>query len=134
MDGFGLTDMNSDGDDDLFHDLLNIHSTLAEQIMELPEEYFKYITKERYEGISNLLKWWRNHQSTYPNLAQMAFVLFGISAMSSECERAFSKASYTISACRSNLSSDIVEEGETLRSWVSAGTIKMEAPAVEEIE
>ncbi len=47
MDGFGLTNMNSDGDDDLFHGLLDIHSTPAEQIMELPDEYVKYITKER---------------------------------------------------------------------------------------
>ena len=82
--------------------------------MELPDEYVKYITKERDKGISNPLQWWRDHQSTYPNLAQMAFDLFAIPAMSSECEQAFSKASYKISARRSNLSSDIVEGGETL--------------------
>ena len=62
----------------------------------------------------------------------MAFDLFAIPAMSSECEQAFSKASYKISARRSNLSSDIVEGGETLRSWVSAGVIKMGAPAVKD--
>ena len=51
---------------------------------------------------------------TYPNLAQMAFDLFAIPAISFECKRAFSKASYTISARRSNLSRDIVEGSETL--------------------
>ncbi len=126
--------MNSDSNDDLFHGLLDIYSTPAEQIMELFDKYVKYITKERYESISNLLQWWRGHQSTYPNLAQMAFDLFDISTMSSECERDFSKASYTISAFRSNLLSEIVEGGETLRSWISVGIIKMGAPAVEEIE
>ncbi len=64
----------------------------------------------------------------------MAFDLFAIPVMSSECERAFSKASYTISARCNNLSSDIVEEDETPRSWVSAGVIKIGAPAVDEIE
>ncbi len=64
----------------------------------------------------------------------MAFDFFAILAMSSECERAFSKASYTISVRRSNLSSDMVEGSETLRSWVSAGVVKMGTPAVDEIE
>lgn len=64
----------------------------------------------------------------------MAFDLFAILAVSSECEKAFSKASYTMSARCSNLSSDIVEGAETLRSWVLAGVIKMGAPAAEEIE
>ena len=59
----------------------------------------------------------------------MAFDLFAIPAMSSECERIFSKASYTISARRSNLSNDIVESGEALRSWVSAGVVKLGAPS-----
>ncbi len=54
--------------------------------------------------------------TTYPNLAQLAFDLCAIPAMSSECERSFSKASYTISARRSTLGNDIVEAGEVLRS------------------
>ncbi len=64
----------------------------------------------------------------------MAFDLFAIFAMSSEYKGAFSKASNTISAPCSNLSSDIAERGEILRSLISAGVIKMGAPAVDEIE
>ncbi len=128
------TFIDSNDDDDLFHSLLNTDSTPAEETTELPDEYVKYITKKKDESVSNPLQWWRVHQSAYPNLAQMALDLFAIPAMSSECERAFSKASYTISARRSNLSSDIVEGGETFRSWVSAGVIKMRAPAIDEIE
>lgn len=51
----------------------------------------------------------------------MASDFFAIPAMSSECERAFSKASHTISARRSNLSQEIIERGEVLRSWINAG-------------
>ena len=46
--------------------------------------------------VNNPLQWWRDNQSTYPNLSRMAFDFFAIPAMSSECERAFSKASYTL--------------------------------------
>lgn len=66
--------------------------------------------------------------TTYPNLAQMAFDLCAIPAMSSECERSFSKASYTISAWRSTLGNDTVEAGEVLRSWVSADMVVSSAP------
>ena len=57
---------DSDGDDDLFHGLLDTRSTPAEQIMELPDEYVKYITKEKDEGISNPLQWWRDHNLSKP--------------------------------------------------------------------
>ncbi len=45
-----------DGNDDLFHDLLNIYSTTTEQTSELPDEYIKYVTKKRDETVSNLLR------------------------------------------------------------------------------
>lgn len=59
----------------------------------------------------------------------MAYDLFAILAMSSECERNFSMASYTISARQSNLLNDIMESGEPLRSWVSDGVVKLGAPS-----
>lgn len=55
----------------------------------------------------------------------MVFNLFAIPAMSSECERTFSNASYTIAARRSNLSSDIVERRECLRSWISSEVVQI---------
>lgn len=66
--------------------------------------------------------------TTYLNLAQMACDLFAIPEMSSECERSFSKARYTISARRSTLGNDVVEAGEVLRSWVSADMVVLSAP------
>ncbi len=61
----------------------------------------------------------------------MAFDLFAIPAMSSECEWSFSKASYTISAWRSNLGNDIVEAEEVLRSWVSTNMVVLNAPTTD---
>ena len=90
--------MDFDGEDDPFHGLLNTRTIQADPNVEVVDEYVKYITKDRDEDVRNPLQWWRDHRSTYPNLAQMAIDLFAIPAMSSECERSFSKASYTISA------------------------------------
>ncbi len=54
--------------------------------------------------------------------------------MSSKYRRAFSKPSYIIFTCCSNLSSDIAERGEKFLSWVSEDVIKIEAFSVEEME
>ena len=81
------------------------------------DEYTLYIIKDRpKKSIPNPLEWWRLHQDIYPNLSRMAFDIFAVPAMSSECEMVFSRASYTIAARRGNLNSDIVEAGETLHS------------------
>ncbi len=107
--------MNSNGEDDSFHGLLNTRTIRADLDFEVVDEYVKYITKDRDEDVQNPLHWWQDYQSTYPNLAQMAFDHFAISTMPSECKRSFSKASYTISARQSKLSNDVVESRELLR-------------------
>lgn len=66
-----------------------------------------------------------NDKGAYPNLPQMAFDLFAMPAISSKCERAFSKASYSITARRSQLGIDIVEAVESLRSRINAGVISV---------
>lgn len=58
----------------------------------------------------------------------MAFDLFAVPAMSSECEREFSKASYKIIPRRSQPSVDILEAGETLRSWINSGIVNVGVP------
>ncbi len=120
--------VDSDREDDLFNRLLSTTEISSAPVTEFQDEYIKYINKEKDDDIRNSLKWWREYQNTYPNLTQMAFDLFAIPAMSSECERSFSKASYTISAQRSNLSNDIVEAGEVLRLWVSTNMVILSAP------
>ncbi len=61
----------------------------------------------------------------------MAFDLFAIPSMSSECERSLSKASYTISTRRSNLDNDVFEAGEVLTSWLSTNMVVLSAPTTD---
>ena len=89
--------IDSDGENDPFHGLLNNCTIRGEPDVEVVDEYVKYITKDRDKDVRNPLQLWRDHQSTYPNLLQMASDLFAIPAISSESERSFSKASCTIS-------------------------------------
>jgi hypothetical protein len=51
----------------------------------------------------------------------MAYDLFAMPAMSSECERAFSSAKRLIAEQRYNLKSDIIEADQCLRSWLKNG-------------
>lgn len=88
----------------------------ADPNIKMVDKYIKYITKNQDKDVWNPLQWWQDHQSTYPSLALMAFDFFAIPAILSECEQSFSKSNYTISACWSNLSNDIMKSGETLRS------------------
>ena len=121
--------VNFDGKDDPSYGLLNTRIILADPNFKVVDKYVKYITINQDKDVQNPLQWWHDHRSTYPNLAPMTFHFFAISAMSSECEQSFSKISYTIVACRSNLSNVTVESGEEPRSWVSAGIVKLDAPS-----
>lgn len=58
----------------------------------------------------------------------MAFDLFAISAMSSECKRVFNRATYIISSKKSNLKSDIVETEETLYFKITSKVISIVFP------
>lgn len=63
----------------------------------------------------------------------MTFDLFAILTMLFKYKQAFSKARFIISACQSNLSSDIIERNETFQSLASAIVIKIKALALKEI-
>jgi hypothetical protein len=68
------------------------------------------------------LRWWRERgEHLYPTLAVMAYDLFAMPAMSSECERAFSNAKRLIAEQRYNLKSDIIEADQCLKSWLKNG-------------
>jgi len=65
------------------------------------------------------LRWWRERgEELYPTLAEMAYDLFAIPAMSSECERAFSAAKRMITDERYRLKEDIIEADQCLKSWI----------------
>ena len=51
----------------------------------------------------------------------MAYDLFSMPAISSECERAFSSAKQLIAEQRYNLKSDIIEADQCLKSWLKNG-------------
>ena len=68
------------------------------------------------------LRWWRERgQHLYPTLAKVAFNLFAIPGMSSECERSFSDAGNLITDHRYNLKNDIIQADQCLKSWFKNG-------------
>ncbi len=67
------TYIDSDSEDDPFHRLPNTGTIRADSDVKVVDEYVKYITKDRDEDVRNPLQWWRDHHSTYSNLAQMVF-------------------------------------------------------------
>jgi hypothetical protein len=78
------------------------------------------------DGVGNIIKkqmeplrWWRERgERLYPTLAVIAYDLFAMPAISSECERAFSNAKRLIAEQRYNLKSDIIEADQCIKSWL----------------
>jgi hypothetical protein len=73
--------------------------------------------------ISNPITRWREHKATYPKLAQMAYDLLSIPAMSAECERVFSQAKLVVNDTRNRMTDDTVDAIQCLRTWTSQGAI-----------
>jgi hypothetical protein len=68
------------------------------------------------------LRWWRERgKHLYPTLATMAYNLFSIPSISSECERAFSASKRMITDERYNLKTDIIEADQCIKSWIKNG-------------
>ncbi|KAM0689944.1 hypothetical protein Q7P36_008710 [Cladosporium allicinum] len=68
------------------------------------------------------LRWWRERgEQLYPTLAIMAYDLFAMPAISSECERAFSNAKRLVTDERHRLKSEIIEADQCIKSWLKNG-------------
>lgn len=68
------------------------------------------------------LRWWRERgEASYPTPATMAYDLFAMPGMSSECERAFSSAKRMITDERYSLKPDIIEADLCLKNWFNSG-------------
>jgi hypothetical protein len=68
------------------------------------------------------LLWWRERgEHLYPTFAIMAYDLFAMPVMSSECERAFSSAKKLMNEQRYNLKTDIIEADQCIKSWLKNG-------------
>lgn len=59
---------------------------------------------------SNLLAWWKAHESLYPNLAMLVKHYLAVSATSVPSERVFSTAGDIVTASRSALTTDNVDK------------------------
>jgi hypothetical protein len=81
----------------------------------------KLVTKSY---VDQPLRWWRERgESLYPILATIAYDLFAMPGMSSECERAFSSAKRLITDERYSLKSDIIEADQCVKSWLKNGIV-----------
>lgn len=63
------------------------------------------------------LKWWKDHESSYRNLAQVAIKYLGTTATTVPCERLFSKTGYIMDKKRSSLSGHSLNKLLCLSSW-----------------
>ena len=59
------------------------------------DEVERYLS-ERPKQVDDPLAWWRANRKQYPQLSTMAFDYLSIPAMSSECERLFSRAKHCV--------------------------------------
>jgi hypothetical protein len=94
-----------------------------------PSEWDRFFNTRREKDEkyrNNPLLWWKENHQKYPVLAQMAFDLFGCPAMSSECERLFSKAGHVLSTSRPRLSAGMGEAQLLIASWIKAGIINVD--------
>ena len=82
-------------------------------------ELDRYLTDElSLEGYENTpLRWWQEvGKSRYPTLAGLAFTLFAAPAISSECERGFSRAGKIVTDKRYSLKADIIKADQLIKS------------------
>lgn len=78
--------------------------------------------------IDSPLTWWKERgERLYPLLAQIAYDLFSIPAMSSECERIFSLTKKVATDERYQLKCDIIEADVCLKSWLQQRLVNSNA-------
>ena len=72
--------------------------------------------------------WWLKpkQRTQFPLLSRMAVDIYSISATSSEAERVFSGANYTVSDHRNSLKSRTLELFECSESWFRTGLVTEE--------
>ena len=101
---------------DAFEQFLNPPNFYTNQPTSSIDEYDEYL-KIRAAKCEEPLAWWAGRREEWPNLFRMAMDILSIPLMSSECERIFSSAGWTLSDRRSGLKEDIIEATTCLRGW-----------------
>ncbi len=78
--------------------------------------YEQYLERP-HDDLKDLLNYWHVQEKLRPDLAQLAYDMLSIPAMSTECERLFSSAKLLLTDQRQRLKDDIIEANECLRAW-----------------
>jgi hypothetical protein len=96
----------------------------------IADEFQRYCEQAQVETDSPL-RWWREIVMTkYPHLAQMAFDVLSIPAMSDEPERIFSRMGIMITKRRNHLEQDIIQATQCLYSWDKAEFVDILHPGI----
>jgi hypothetical protein len=95
------------------------------QKVAVPDEFERYSNQEPID-LRLPLEWWRTIGSNeYPHLAQMAFDILSIPAMSDEPERVFSRLGLMITTRRNHLEQPTIQAAQCLHSWDKANIITL---------
>jgi hAT family C-terminal dimerisation region len=81
------------------------------------DEYDAYLASPPTR-VDDPIIWWRDHQTIYAKLAQMAFDLLSVPAMSAECERVFSQAKLTVKHQRNRLLDTAIDAIQCMKNWL----------------
>lgn len=97
-------------------DSLNTTTTTTDAIGKVIKQQIEPLCWQRKRG-----------KHLYPTLAVIAYDLFAMLVMSSECERTFSSAKRLIAEQRYNLKSNIIEADQCIKSWLKSGIANSQA-------
>ena len=93
------------------------HGSVWETLPAIEQDEYETYISSRPVACDHPLEWWRANQSIYPKLAQMAFDLLSIPAMSAECERVFSQAKLALGQQQNRMTEDTLEAIQCLKNW-----------------
>jgi len=94
-----------------------------------PQDEFERFCDQAIIDVNDCpIQWWRTiGLKEYPHLAQMAFDMLSIPAMSDEPERVFSHMGLMVTKRRNHLEQDTIQAAQCLYSWDRASIIDMMA-------
>lgn len=85
----------------------------------LKDEFERFVGGDRASRETDILKWWKDHETVFPHLAIMARDILAIPATSVPAERLFSKAGLIIRKHRNRLNAESARTLLCLNSWYS---------------
>jgi hypothetical protein len=94
-------------------------------IFNIDDDEYEVYCREPGMMISDPLEWWLEsaQRKRFPNLSLMAIDILSIAAMSTETERLFSKAKFTVTDQRGSMNIETLNLLECLRSWDKSALI-----------